>query len=190
MRWGIFILFLFVALVLDSSFSNVFQIGSYVPALIPCLAVFVALGAPRYTALWACLIIGLVVDLSARISLGTVPTRGLYLIGPWTLGYFVGSHLILPLRTMVFRRNPLTMGAMTLLFLLIASLVAVSVMLVRSWYPGTSLVWPNGSAFQELVWQGVRALYCAAIAVPAGWLLTRTTPLWGFHPSVQRSARW
>jgi hypothetical protein len=187
-RWGVFIVFLFVALVLDTGFFGVMKIAGVVPAVTPCVAVFVAMSAPRHAALAACLVIGVVLDLTTRISMA--PDRGIYFIGPWALGHLVGCHLMLPLRTMVFRRNPLTMGVMTLFFLVIASTVAVAALLVRSCYPEVTFYWQGETPLRELLARWGWATYCAILAVPTGWLLARTAPLWGFHPSVQRSGRW
>jgi rod shape-determining protein MreD len=188
MRWGVFIVALFACLVLDAGFLNVLEIRGVTPALIPVLAVFVAMSAPRRTALWGCFVIGLLVDLSNRMTVA--PDLPFHLIGPNVLGYVAGCHLLLPLRTMVFRRNPLTIGVMTLLFLFIASLVAVAVLLVRSWYPDTEIFWRGDSALGELTARFFTSLYSSLIAIPAGWIFARTAPLWGFHPSAQRSARW
>jgi rod shape-determining protein MreD len=187
-RWGIFILALFIALVLDAGFLNVLEIRGVTPAIVPVLTVFVAMGAPRRTALWACFVIGAVVDLSSRMTLAETGAP-FHVIGPNAFGFVAGCHLLLPLRTMVFRRNPLTMGVMTLLFMFIASLVAVAILLVRQWI-GADFYWLGGTALSELSARGITSLYSSVIAIPVGWLLAISTPLWGFHPSVQRSARW
>ena len=67
MRWGVFAIFALVGIALDVGFLDVLRIESLWdvrPSFCAVLAVFVALSAPRLTALWGCLAMGLLLDLS------------------------------------------------------------------------------------------------------------------------------
>ena len=70
MRWGIFIGLAFIFITLEASLLSIFEIklpslGGIRPSLTAILALYVALWAPRMTALWACFILGLLVDLTS-----------------------------------------------------------------------------------------------------------------------------
>ncbi len=189
MRWIVFVVFALIGLVFDTGLSEVLRIeklGQVRPSLCAVVAVFVALSAPRTAALWACLVLGLLLDLSHPLTIAY--NRVAYLIGPYALGYLLGGWLVLAGRPMVFRRRPLTIGVMTVLCLLAAQLVAVSLYVIRSqtWYPGQALFWTDTTAMAEL---GVRLLgvvYSGLFAIPVGWLLVQTVGLWGFQTAPHR----
>jgi hypothetical protein len=81
---------------------------------------------------------------------------------------------------MVFSRNPLTFGLLTFLFLLAVTIVYLAIWRVRGFYADTLPVWGTESAVTQFSRLLVWALYSGAIAIPVGWLLVRTTPIWGF----------
>ncbi len=62
MRWAVFGLFAFLTLAVDTSLADVVAIGGLRPSSCALLAVFIALSAPRLPALWACFILGLLLD--------------------------------------------------------------------------------------------------------------------------------
>ncbi len=180
MRWPVFIIFAFLAVVAQLSVRNAFTLYSIrgiSPDFVAALAVFVALFANRSAALWACWTLGLLVDLAP-------PDGSTYhLIGPHALGYAAGGYLVLQLRSMVFRRRAITMGFLTFLALIAASLVAVMLLSIRSWYP-------NELAYAPLNDLGRRvliAVYSGVVAIAIGWLLNKSVPLWGFQ---SRSGGW
>ena len=190
MRWGIFAIFALLALAIDAGLSDLLRIESLWdirPNFCGVLAVFVALSAPRTSALWGCFVIGLLLDLSIQHTIGG--NRGVYLVGPYALGLLAGGGLVVRGRTMVFRRRALTIGAMTLLALLVAQAIIVVLLVLRSrsWYPGGPIHWPDTSVGVELLRRVLIALYSAVAAMPAGWLLVRTLPLWGFQTGVHRT---
>ncbi len=190
MRWGIFAIFTLLALSIDAGLSDLLRIESLWeirPNFCGVLAVFVALSAPRITALWGCFVIGLLLDLSIEHTIGD--SRGVYLVGPYALGLMAGGWLVLRGRTMVFRRRALTMGVMTLVTLLAAQAIIVMLLVLRSrsWYPGGAIHWPDTALGIELLRRILIAVYSGIAAVPCGWLLVRTLPLWGFQTSVHRT---
>ncbi|MDG2030346.1 MAG: hypothetical protein P8J45_05015 [Phycisphaerales bacterium] len=183
MRIGVFILFLVFVVILDTSLMEMLRIGGTVPGLAGTLAVFLVLAAPRRNALWACLAIGLLLDFNVD---ALYDGRPYHLIGPYTLGFLFGANLILPLRSMVFSRNPLTFGLLTAFFLLAVSIVYLALWQIRGHYEGSMPVWGDGSAVSAFGMLLLWAVYSGAIAIPMGWLLVRTTPLWGFTGSTIR----
>ena len=187
MRIAAFIIFAYVGLALDISFMQAFRFkwGAIVvwPSVLTTVAVFVALFAPRMTALWACLALGALVDLAARDpALAQISP----VLGPHALGYVFGAVTILQLRAMVFRRRAITLGFLTALFVLCASLVVVAIYVIRSWFPATAVHWTDLRPMHEVLRRFVMALYCGLFAIPLGWLLIRTIPFWGFPQSTQR----
>lgn len=184
MRLGVFIIFLVVAIVADTRFMEVFRIGPVVPSIAGTLAVYLVLSAPRQTALWSCLALGLLLDFSdAAMFEGIHPY---HLLGPYTLGFLFGANLVLPLRAMVFSRNPLTFGLLTFCFLIAVTIVYLALWQVRGFYEGSPAPWGEVGVFSEFGRRVLWALYSGVIAVPFGWMLVRTSPLWGFTASVVR----
>ena len=178
MRIGVFIIFLVVVVVLDTRFMEALRIGAVIPSLAGTLAVFLVLCAPRRSALWACLALGLLLDFSefALFDGG----RPYHLIGPYTLGFLFGANLVQPLRSMVFNRNPLTFGLLTFIFLVGVTIIYLALWRVRGFYPGSPPPWGIDGVMSELGRRLMWALYSAVIAVPVGWALVRSTPIWGF----------
>jgi len=188
-RWIVFAVAALVGLVFDTGLSEVLRIeklGHVRPSLCAVLAVFVALSAPRTAALWACLVLGLLLDLAHPLTVAE--NRVVYLIGPHALGYLVGGWLVVSGRPMVFRRRALTIGVMTVLCLLAAQLVAVGLYALRAqaWYPGPAIFWTDSSAMAELGVRLLAVVYSGLLAIPVGWLLVQTIGLWGFPASPHR----
>lgn len=185
MRWPVFLLFGFVALALEVSLSNALRLdslGGIGPSFVACVAVLVAMFANRLSALWACWALGVVMDLLARDAGGNA------IIGPYALGYVFAAYIVTLLRTMVFRRKALTMGAMTFIFLLAAGVVAVFLDTIRGWYPDAPPT--DVGAMKALVTKSLEALYGGLAAIPLGWLLLMSLPLWGFPSTPPRRSGW
>jgi len=184
MRWPVFAVFAFLAVAVQLSLRSVltlYSVRGVSPDLVACLAVFIALFAQRSSALWACWILGLLLDLAPPDQ-----PRGYHLLGPHALGYVVGGYFVLLLRTMVFRRRALTVGFLTLIFAGVTSLVIVMLLAVRSWYPGE----PTYGALSDLGLRWLAALYTGVVAIAVGWALGATLPLWGFQSGMPRRGGW
>jgi rod shape-determining protein MreD len=189
MRWVVFAVFAVVGLVFDTGLSEVLRIeklGNIRPSLCAVIAVFVALSAPRTAALWACLLLGVLLDLAQPLTVAE--NRVVYLVGPYALGYLLGGWLVITSRAMVFRRRPLTIGVMTVLLLVAAQVLAVTIYVLRAqaWYPGQAIVWTDTSTLPEIGRRLLAAVYSGVLAVPAGWLLVQTIGLWGFQTVTHR----
>ncbi len=191
MRWLVFAIFGVVGLVLDISLLDALapdEARLIRPSVCAALAVFLALSAPKRTALWGCFILGLLLDLSSPLMLGG--DRILHLVGPYALGYVAGAALVLRGRTLVFRRRPLTIGVMTFVALLAVHAVVIVLHGVRSWYPGGPVCWTDTTLWAEILQRFLIALYSGLFAIPVGWLLVWSMPLWGFPTTGHRRAAW
>jgi len=179
-RWPVFAIVAFGFVVVQLSLRNVLTLQSLKqisPDLVACLAVFIALFANRTSALWACWMLGVAMDLAPSDD-----DPSYVLIGPHALGYVFGGLLVVQLRTMVFRRRAITIGFLTLVFLLATSILAVFLLAVRSWYPGA----PEYPAMAELWRRVLIAVYSGVLAIPVGALLNGTMGLWGFQSNAAR----
>ncbi len=189
MNWAVFAVAAVVGLVLDQALLDALALDpasrQIRPSLCAALAVFVALSAPRFPALWACYLLGLLLDLSSPLVLGG--SGVFHLVGPWALGYTAGAWILLRTRRSLLRQRPLTLGAMTVVFLLAVHAVAVAVYVVRSFHPGPELSWASGGLAAEIGRRLLVSLYCGLVAVPAGWLLLRTVPLWRFQTAERQA---
>ena len=95
--------FLAVAIVLpmDAAFMPVFSIAGASPSLAGVLAAFVSLNASRRAAWWGCFVIGLLIDFSSpHYIAGSI----LFLPGPNTLGFALGSAAVTVVRALLLRR--------------------------------------------------------------------------------------
>lgn len=166
MRWGVYVVFLFLAVVLDTAFLQVFAFQGVWPAATPCLVTFVALYAQRPHVLWAAALAGFLVDCTspslARFD-GIFPYR---VIGPTVLAYVMATQVLLPLRSMIVRKNALSLGATTAIFALAAMLVITAIFSARGWYAGSVPPWSGGgTALRHMGAESLRAIASGALAV-------------------------
>lgn len=184
MNLGVFIAALFVCVALDSSLMPVISIAGVSPSITATLVVFVALFAPRSTALWAGLAAGLLLDLTTPAA--AAGDRSLVVPGPFAIGFVFGTQLVLLLRSMVFRRNPIAVGLLTTPFLIAVSLVWMAIWLLRSFDPDSILPWAEGRAGTEFLSRLGWALQSGVVGIPTGWLLLFSWPIWRFDQSSLR----
>ena len=140
MNLGVFIVALFFCVALDSGLMPVISIADYSPSTTATLVVFVALFAPRSAALWAGLAAGLLLDLSNPVAFAG--DQALVVPGPYAIGFVFGTQLVLLLRSMVFRRNPIAVGLLTTPFLIAVSLAWMAIWLIRVSIPTRSFPGP------------------------------------------------
>lgn len=181
MRWVVFLIAAVICVVLDVSFLDGLAPDAarlIRPSLTAVLAVFLALSAPRMTALWACFLLGLLLDLSSPV---THEGRVLYLVGPFTLGYVAAAWLTIRTRPVLFRQRALTIGVAATVFVVVVHVVVVLLYAVRSLHPGGGVSWTDASIARTFGVRLLAAAYTGLVAVPAGWLLVKSVPLWGFH---------
>lgn len=184
MRWLVWAVFAIGAVVFEtSSFTDDLltfeRLGFIHPRATGVLVVFVALFAPRSTALWAAWLLGLLLEL-------TLPRAQGVLVGPYTLGAVAAALVVLQLRTMVFRRRVLTIAVLTVAALAASGLVEVVVFALRSMFASASSPDAGFRAFAELGRRLGVAVCSGLLAVPLGWLLMQTAPFWGFESGRDR----
>ena len=186
MNWFAFIVITFVLLILELGLESLLSIYGWTPSFMLILAVFVALSAPKQTALWAAMIIGLLVDLASPLS----HSQELVLIGPACIGFVAGAFITIELRGLLFRNSPIAPAVMVLGVGVLVHLIIVAVITSRGfvWSQfGVPLDW---SLTQELVDRFFSLLYTALLAVPLGMGLVQLDPLWHFeHRDLSRRSR-
>ena len=184
MNLGVFVVALFFCVSLDSGLMPVISIGDFSPSTTATLVVFVALFAPRSTALWAGLAAGLLLDLSSPVA--AAGDQALVVPGPYAIGFVFGTQLVLLLRSMVFRRNPIAVGLLTTPFLVAVSLAWMAIWLVRGLDPDSILPWSGGHALTQLLSRLIWAIMSGVVGIATGWLLLFSWPIWRFDQSSLR----
>ncbi|MDG2094539.1 MAG: rod shape-determining protein MreD [Phycisphaerales bacterium] len=185
MRWLVFVIAAFIAVALDSGFSSIFTLrGAWflTPSFAACLLAFVALLGPPVVVVWAAWFLGMLADLSPGLG---ESGGGLHVIGPHALGYPLGAWLVLNFRTWMFRRRVTTVAMLTFVCVLAAGVVQIAIGILRFWLPwaGGGLV-PFGLG--EILHECGNAAYSAILAIPVGWLLLQTLPMWRFDYGTSR----
>ncbi len=79
------------------------------PSFIFCLVTFIAMAGPAASARWAALAAGLVMDVISGLPVKDSGAEA-YLLGPHALGYLLGCQLVLTLRGVMIRHNPLALA--------------------------------------------------------------------------------
>ncbi len=177
MRWSIFILFTYITLVMQDGLRVLFELDGITPSLVLVLAVYIGLRAPMVSLAWAWILLGVLVDLTYKSWTGGDADTTFALIGPMALGYLFGGFGVVQIRGMVFKDSPLALGVLVFILGIVVHLVAVLLLSIRN-LSDPMLQW---SASHELVARFFELLYSAVIAVPFGYLLFRSTPIWGFE---------
>lgn len=179
MRWSIYLVFLLVALAFDASVGGVLRIASVQPRIVPATVVFALFAAPRLHAVRIAFLAGLLCDLLSP-SVRSDGTQ-LVVIGPWTLGFALGALAVVPLRSLLYHRNPFSGGFAVIVFSLLASVVFVAIWSARILFLSDELpAWWPGSGAAELWRQAKSSFANGVIAIPALWILGKSRALWGF----------
>lgn len=184
MRWLAFALAAWALLGVDMGLKDALQLGSgpVAPSLVLPLVVFVALHAPALTAAAAGLIIGLALDLTHAHQIMGAPET-VVIVGPYALGCAAGAYGVVALRSIVMRHNPLTFAFLTIALSLLMHVVVSGLLEARSLYDVTTF-----NAGPELVARLWISLYTGVVAIPLGWMLNKSAPVFRFAPmgSVRR----
>ena len=185
MRWPVFIFIALTMLVLEKGLRGLLGIpGAFgvSPSFLLPLAVFVALSTSRAAAMWASLFLGLLVDLTTDMPLGSA-----------CLGYLAAVLVTFELRGLVFRNSPLAIALMVFPAGIIAHLVIVALVTLRgaAWLPADAPV--DWYASEQFVHRFFIVLYSAVLALPLGTVFVWLDPVWGFghhatgaHPQRER----
>ena len=157
------------------------QAGASPQLLLP-LMVFVALWATPRAALWTALTLGAAADLTTRWPL-TGGFETVCLLGPSALGYTAGAYLVLTARAMILRRNPLSLGALSVAAAALAAVVVVALLTLRHAFFDPALVW---SGRQELLTRLLSALYTGVAAIALTFALRPLTGVMGLSDAASR----
>jgi hypothetical protein len=185
-RWTAFALFAWLLLGLEVGFKDALHLGSsgVAPSFVIPFAVFIALTAPPTAAVWACLILGLGLDLTTAVPVREGAIGSPTLVGPYALGLALASQLVLAIRGMLIRQNPLTMGVISflascLLYLVVAAMLAVRVLL--PYHDAVAM-----HSLSELLGRLGSAAYTGVLAVVMAFILFPLAPLLGVHVGHSR----
>lgn len=185
MSWIAFAVIAWIAVGLEVGLKDTLELGSsgIAPSFVLPLAIYIAMSATPLAAQWACLALGLLVDLTWLVAVDPSATVAPpTVIGPHALGYFVACHFVLALRGAVLRRNPLSLVLLSFLGAIFADLIVVAFFTLR-WMTGDPIAW---SPAHELGVRIASAVYTGFLALPMAWVLMPLSPTFGFPNVVGR----
>lgn len=112
------------------------RLGSYeaAPSFVIPLVIFIAICAPNAQALWAALGLGFVMDLVATRALGAGTVT---IVGPYAIGFVLAAQLVLVIRGVVIRRNPLTLMVLSILGGLVCHIAACAMLALHRIFEST-----------------------------------------------------
>jgi rod shape-determining protein MreD len=186
MNWIAFTITAWLFTGLQMGLGETLAIGTMGPApsLVFVLCVFVTMHAPHGIAMWCALILGLIVDLITGPGHkgGGIVT----ILGPNALGFLLGAQLCLAMRGLLNKRNPLTIGLLSVLGFAVAQVVVMGFYTIHRLY-GDPL---TTGGMNELVARLLAAAYTGGAGVVLACALIPATRLFGFAaPTARRFAR-
>ena len=173
MNWLTFAILAYFGYALQILLGPVWPIDGHAPMVMLILLVFIGLQAPPMAVAWSALILGLLTDIFLQKH-----TVGL--IGPWALGFLAAGYAMVQLRNLLFRDSMFTIGIMTLIAGLFALLVATTLYAFRGIPMLGNEPIVGFKAYEQLYSGFFTLLNTAVVAIPLGYALLRTRPLWGF----------
>lgn len=183
MNWLLFAIVTWFVLGLELALRDLLQIGpgGIAPSFMLAWAVFVAMWAPSRAAVGACMLLGLLVDLTGPRLVQGVPR---VIAGPHALGYVLACALVLNMRGAVMRRNPVSLIVLTILAGVVSSIVVVFLHSVRDLYD--PFAWKPVS---ELLVSLASALYSGASGAVLSIVLFAMLPLFAFPAGTAHGSR-
>ena len=204
MRWLVFILFSYVALAFDWGLVALFEIdaGSFHrlrPSFLLILAVYVAWSAAPSVVPWAMLALGIICDLvplptqgssSEMLTFGPRVVADFVVIGPCALGFLVGGFVAQQLKGLMSRHSVLAFAIVVVFCGVFIHLVIVALLTLRGLPITPASPVPHWNAADQLARRFMEILYTALLAIPVGFILMRTDPIWDFPlPQANRRPR-
>jgi len=183
-NWIAFLITTWVVFGLEMGFKDALELGDIgvAPSFVVIFLVIVSMMAARSSALWACLLLGLLLDLTQ-----THPTPGgegsVVTIGPYALGALLAGYAVLTLRALVIKRNPLTTPALCVVASALMHIVVVSIFTARSWYDQMIVFEPLPELFARLG----SSVYTAAVAFPLAYVFFYLAPIFRFQAADTRT---
>ncbi|HYE60532.1 MAG TPA: hypothetical protein VD997_00925 [Phycisphaerales bacterium] len=170
MNWLLFVVIAWLFLGLEQGLRDAFALGAlgFAPSFAFVLMAFVAMSAPRTTVFWTAAALGVCLDLLFRLPMPQ-STGMVTIVGPHAIAYALAAQLILSMRALMMRRNPLTLGFLAFVGALLALIILNGIYTIRDaagapieWQPKRQLVAAMGSA----LYTGVLALVLAFVLLP------------------------
>lgn len=185
MNWLPFTVLLWFCSGLEYGF-DAFQLGKLEdagasPSFLMILIVFICLWATPGAAIAASMLCGLALDLMTQHA--SPGGLGVVILGPHALGALLGASLVLNLRSLVLKRTLWTIGLLVFLCTLVAQVVVVSALALRSTYDIIEFSHPRGALGQGVLTAALSGL----LALVVGPLLGLVRPFCGF-PATSRRA--
>lgn len=178
MRWPVVVLVGYVLVGLQMGLNELIRLGqtTAVPSLIIPFVVFVALLAPPLPAMWTALLLGLTIDLATPRETGAI------VAGPHALGFLLATYLVVTVRPIMMRRNPLTLMVLSIIASALAQLVVVAIFSFRMVYPDPFAWYPRSEMFARML----GSVYTGATALLLAFVLFAMMPLFGFNDAHLR----
>lgn len=177
MNWVFFSLIAWIMLGFEQGLKSIFELGDtgIAPSFLAIYAVFIASSAPPRSAQWASLVLGAMVDLSSPIA--STDANLFTVLGPNALGALLACQLVLALRGLMFRKNPLSLAFLTFVGSLTWQVVVTAIMTIRNFAGDPTLFVPS----HELVTRIAASLYTGVMALPVSIALIIMIPLFAFQ---------
>lgn len=159
------------------------RLGSVVaqPSFVIPLAAFIALCAPPAQVLWACMALGVVLDLTAPRP---TAAGSLTVLGPYAIGLMLAGWFVLLVRGLVIRRNPLTLVVVSVLASLICHIWVTAIFTARRIIDSA-----DWHATSELLSRVCSSLLTGGSALVLALVLLPLAPMLGLHTGHARNWR-
>ena len=167
---------LWVAFGLELGLRDALRLGSgaVAPSFVVPVVVWFALNAQQRPALWAAIIAGATLDLTAAMP--RTDGGDALILGPRALGLVLAARLVIAIRGKLIRRNPITLGVVSGLAGAVTALVVVALFALRA-AMGDPISWSIGG---ELGTRLLGAAYTAAVGFFVAFPLRWAEPAFGF----------
>jgi rod shape-determining protein MreD len=175
-NWFSFAVAAWICFGFELGLRDTLQLGPHAiaPSFVVALLIFIALHASQRAAIWAAIILGVLIDLTGSIEL--VPSGSTVLVGPHAIAFVLATQMVLAMRGMIVSRNPLSMGVLALFAAAIAQIVVVAFLTYHK-IIADPIVW---NASERLLVGLASAVYTGVLAVLLALVLIPVTPLFGF----------
>ena len=180
MNWLVFAVSAWVALGLERSLKHqplslTFGGVTLAPSFMLVLMVWLALAAAPAQALWAAMILGLLMDFTSRYTLDS--GQAALITGPMALAYLAAARFVLGSRWVMLRRNPVALALMTLGAGALVTIASAVPLTMHRLY-GDPIVW---RAWPHVAGGFGSAFYSALLALPFGLLLNPVSGAFGLE---------
>lgn len=186
MNWIALWLVCWVFLGLEKGLKGPLEIGAsdIAPSFVFALVTLVGMSANRVQATWAAIGLGLAMDLLFQVPLkgGITPV---VVVGPYALAFALSVQLVIALRGLVIKHNPLSMGFLALAGALVAQTVLVAIYTFRTLL-GAPFAW---DATHQLIAGAGSALYTGVVATGLALVMLPVAEYLGLPALQQRKYR-